>query len=82
MFVGIADEKDELVASRRWAGAQNIEDYNQHIQSLTEVQPALPMELAFLKAEGKQGYVLRISLEKSQAVHKASDNTVYGRKGA
>lgn len=81
-YVGVADEKDEPDPAKRWTGAPNIEDYNQHIQSLTEIQPALPMDLAFLKAEGKHGYVLRIQIEKSQAVHKTSDGTVYERKGA
>jgi ATP-dependent DNA helicase RecG len=81
-YVGITDEKDEPDPTKRWAGAPNIEDYNQHIQALTEIQPALPMDLAFLKAEGKHSYVLRIQIEKSQAVHKTSDGTVYERKGA
>ncbi len=82
VFVGIADTKDEADPEKRWKGAANIEDYNQHIQALTEVQPALPMELTFLKVEGKSGYVLRIQIEKSQSVHRAADNTVYERKGA
>jgi len=47
-YVGVADEKDEPDPAKRWTGAPNIEDYNQHIQALTEVQPALPMDLAFL----------------------------------
>jgi ATP-dependent DNA helicase RecG len=81
-YVGISDEKDEPDATKRWAGAQNIEDYNQHIQALAEVQPALPMDLAFLKADGQHGYVLRIQIEKSHAVHKTTDGTVYERKGA
>jgi ATP-dependent DNA helicase RecG len=81
-YVGITDEKDEPDAAKRWTGAQHIEDYNQHIQALIEVQPALPMDLTFLKAEGKHGYVLRIQVEKSQAIHKTSDGTVYERKGA
>lgn len=81
-FVGITDVKDEPDPQKRWNGAPNIEDYNQHIQSLMEVQPALPMELTFLKAEGKHGYVLRIQIEKSQSVHRTSDNSVYERKGA
>lgn len=82
VYVGITDEKDEPDSARRWSGAQNIEQYNQHIQALTEVQPALPMDFTFLKMEGKHGYVLRIQVEKSQAIHKTSDGTVYERKGA
>lgn len=80
-YVGITDESDEPDPQKRWTGVPNIEDYNQHIQALTEVQPALPMELSFLKAEGGSTYILRIQVEKSQAVHKTSDGSVYERKG-
>jgi len=82
VYVGIADEKDESAPEKRWVGAKSIEDYNQHVQSLTDVQPALPMDVAFVKAEGVGGYVLRIQVEKSQAVHKTADGKVYERKGA
>lgn len=81
-FVGIADEKDEPDPKKRWTGTPNIEDYNQHIQALAEIQPALPMDITFLKAEGHSTYVLKIQIEKSQAVHKTSDGGVYERKGA
>lgn len=82
VYIGIEDEKDEPNPKKRWVGAANIEAYNQHIQSLTEVQPALPMELDFLRAEGTNTYVLRVQIEKSQAVHKTADGKVYERKGA
>ena len=82
VFVGIVDEKDEADPAKRWHGAANIEDYNQHIQALTDVQPALPMELSFLRAESQTSYVLQIGIEKSQSVHKTSDGSVYERKGA
>lgn len=82
VYVGIADEKDEPDPSKRWSGERNIEGYNQHIQALTEVQPALPMDISFLRADGKPYYVLRIQIEKSQSVHKTSDGSVYERKGA
>lgn len=82
IYVGIADDDDQPDASLRWVGVPNIEDYNQHIQALTEIQPALPMELTFLKAEDKPVYVLRVTIEKSQSVHKTADGSVYERKGA
>ena len=82
VYVGITDAGDEPDPSKRWAGAEHIEDYNQHIQALTEVQPALPMEFFFLHGEGRSGYVLRIQVEKSHAVHKTSDGRAYERKGA
>lgn len=82
IYIGIADDKDEPDPTKRWNGAANIEDYNQHIQALTEVQPALPMEITFLKVDSKTAYILKVQIEKSQAVHKTADGTVYERKGA
>jgi ATP-dependent DNA helicase RecG len=82
IYVGIADSKDQPDPALRWQGAAHIEDYNQHIQALTEIQPALPMELSFLNTAGKTGYVLRVLVEKSQSVHRTADGSIYQRKGA
>lgn len=82
IYIGIADESDQPDPKKRWHGAQLIEDYNQHIQALTDIQPTLPMEISFLKSEDSDGYVLRVQIEKSQSVHKTPDGTVYERKGA
>lgn len=82
IYIGVGDDKDEPDPAKRWRGASSIEEFNQHIQALTEVQPALPMDLTFLKADGGSRYVLRVVIEKSQAVHKTADGTVYERKGA
>lgn len=82
LYVGIVDDSDEPDPRKRWQGAKLIEDYNQLIQALTEVQPPLPMELAFLRSPAAEAYVLRIGIEKSQSVHRTSDGTVYERKGA
>jgi predicted HTH transcriptional regulator len=81
VLVEIDDDKDEPDARNRWHGANHIEDYNQHIQALTEVQPALPMELTLLKADGKPNYVLKIQIEKSQSVHKTSDGRSTSARG-
>ena len=82
VYVGIADDSDQPDPAKRWQGAKLIEDYNQLIQALTEIQPALPMEISFLKSAGSDGYVLRIQIEKSQSVHRTTDGAVYERKGA
>lgn len=82
VYIGIADDKDEADPSRRWTGAHNIEEYNQHIQSLMEVQPALPMQFTFLRVDGSGPYTLKVEIEKSQSVHKTADGTVYERRGA
>ena len=82
VFIGIADDKDEPDPAKRWTGAVNIEEYNQHIQALMGVQPALPMEFTFLRVEGAGPFVLKVEIEKSQSVHKTADGSVYERKGA
>ncbi|QWN22939.1 transcriptional regulator [Xanthomonas citri] len=82
IYVGIADDSDQPDVSKRWQGAAYLEDYNQLIQALVDVSPSLPMEISFLKWVDSKGYVLQVQIEKSQAVHRASDGTVYERKGA
>ncbi len=82
VYVGIADDSDQLDPTKRWQGARQVEDYNQLIQALTEIQPALPMEISLLKSIGSERYVLRIQIEKSQSVHRTADGSVYERKGA
>jgi ATP-dependent DNA helicase RecG len=81
-YVGVADTADEPIPEKRWRGAQAIEDYNQVIQALTEIEPTLPYEATFLRAETGHEYVLRVQVEKSSQVHKTADGTVYERKGA
>lgn len=80
--VGVADDKEQPDAERRWNGAENIEDFNQHIQALMDVQPPLPLDISFLKSPLSDNYVLLVQVEKSQHVHQTSDKTVYVRKGA
>jgi ATP-dependent DNA helicase RecG len=82
LYVGVTDTKHEPDPTKRWRGPDLIEAFNQHIQALTEIEPALPFTLTFLKADGHPGYVLRVEIEKSSDVHKAADGTVYERKGA
>jgi ATP-dependent DNA helicase RecG len=82
LCVGIADNKQELAAQKRWKGAANAEEFNGLLQALFEVQPTLPLTYEVLFAEGKPGYVLRVIVEKSSHVHKTADGKVYQRYGA
>lgn len=81
-LVGIADDSDVPDPSERWKGVANIEALNAHLQALFSVQPALDIRYEFLKNKHVNGYVLRVSVEKSSEVHKVSDQTVYQRYGA
>lgn len=80
--VGVADTQEEPVAQNRWNGAARVEDFNGHIQALSEVKPSLPMEFSILEAAGRNDLVLLVRIEKSSEVHQTSDGTVYIRKGA
>jgi len=80
--VGVADTLEEPIPENRWNGAAKVEDFNGHLQALTEVKPPLPMEFSILEAPGRNGLVLLVRVEKSSEVHQTSDGTVYVRKGA
>lgn len=80
--VGIADDEDEPDPEGRWVGATKVEDFNGHLQAISEIKPALAAEYSFLDAPGLSGIVLLIQVEKSSDVHQTSDSSVYIRKGA
>jgi len=80
--IGIADVDEEPVVDNRWKGASKIEDFNGHLQALSEIKPSAPTEFAIFDAPGRPGLVLLVRVEKSSEVHQTADGTVYIRKGA
>ena len=44
--VGIADANEEPIANNRWQGAAKIEDFNGHLQALSEIKPPVPAEFS------------------------------------
>jgi ATP-dependent DNA helicase RecG len=82
LVLGVADEKAEADPNKRWSGLTNPEGYNSHLQALFNLNPTVDFRHEFLLAEGKEGYVLRIYIEKSAEVAKTGDGKVYQRKGA
>jgi ATP-dependent DNA helicase RecG len=80
--IGIADDKDEPVPEHRWRGRAVAEDFNHHIQSVFELNPAIDFRHQFLSCSEFPGIVLRIYVQRSPDVCKTSDGTVYQRKGA
>lgn len=81
-LIGIADDKDEMDPNRRWQGAASMEAFNSHLQAVHDVKPILDCFYEFLKCEGKPGYVLRVIIKSSPAVHFTSDRKVFLRYGA
>ena len=80
--VGVADTEEEPIPEKRWNGPSKIEDFNGHIQALSEIKPPLQAELSILDSPRHDGLVLLIRVEKSSDVHQTADGTVYVRKGA
>ncbi|MDP1715865.1 MAG: ATP-binding protein [Anaerolineales bacterium] len=80
--IGIADEHDEPNPHTRWKGKASIEDFNGHIQALSEVRPTLPFRFSFFTCVDKPGFVLHVHMDKSNFLHQTSDGTVYVRMSA
>lgn len=82
IYIGIVDSKSEADPTKRWIGAKQVEDFNGLLQALFSVSPTLGLTYEALFTEGMDGYVLRISVDKSSAVHKTDAGKVYIRYGA
>jgi ATP-dependent DNA helicase RecG len=80
-IIGIKDKKEEINPVDRWQGILDIESFNFVFQNLIELSPTVPHDYEFLK-DGKGQFALRITIEKSDAVHKTASNVVYIRKSA
>jgi Predicted transcriptional regulator containing an HTH domain and an uncharacterized domain shared with the mammalian protein Schlafen len=80
-IIGIKDKKEEPDPLKRWQGIDDIESFNFVFQNLSELTPTIPYKAEFLKDRiGK--LALRITIEKSDSVHKTASNIVYVRKSA
>ncbi|MFS0841110.1 ATP-binding protein [Paenibacillus sp. 1P03SA] len=82
LVIGIADDGDEPSPSKRWNGANDMEDFNSIIQSLIHLSPSIDFKYKYLKCTELDGLVLLLAIEKGNQVHKTSDNSVYVRFNA
>lgn len=84
VVVGIEDAGKFSKAIDRWAGAPDIEHYNEIIASLASLNPGIDFRHEFLFREGgfARNYVLRMEIRKSLKVHETAKNEVHIRKGA
>jgi len=80
-IIGIKDKKDEHIVNQRWQGVSDMEQFNFVFQNLIEIEPSINYSAEFLVDESNT-YALRITIEKTQSVHRTSDNTVYIRQSA
>jgi len=81
LFIGI--DEDRNTGIRTWRGFENVEAANGHLQPFENLFPlGQDFQYEFLRAVGCQGLVLKATVAKTLAVKKASDGTVYVRRGA
>src|SRR5690606_1474635 len=78
--IGIADNDEETNPAKRWKGAAKVEDFNPHVQAISEINPPLTAEYSILDSPEHEGLVMLVRVEKSSGVHQTSDSSVYIRK--
>jgi ATP-dependent DNA helicase RecG len=81
LYVGIAEMG--ALKTRAWQGFDDQEAANGHIQALEGLFPlGQDFTYTFLTCPGMPGQVLQIGVRKTAAIKKASDGTIYIRRGA
>lgn len=81
-LIGIKDFKDECDPLKRWVSGKIIEDFNSHLQALSEITPTLDFSCTFLTCNDFAGMVMQINIEKSASVHETAAKDIYVRNGA
>lgn len=81
-IIGIKDSKEEPDLNKRWCGAEKVEDFNSHLQALSEISPTIDFSCIFLSSQAYKGIALLIKIEKSNFVHKTASSEIHVRNGA
>jgi ATP-dependent DNA helicase RecG len=83
LYVGIDEQEIDGVKQRSWRGFSNVEAANGHVQCFEQLFPlGTYYDYSFLAADGQSGLVLKVSINKTREMTKASDGIVYLRRGA
>ena len=80
--VGLSEVEQASGRISKWDGAHSPEEYNGLLQAIFDLNPTVPFRYEFVANSVAKGVVLRLFVEKSTEVCKATDNTVYVRVGA
>lgn len=81
LYVGIDEDKQRK--TRSWRGFSTVEDANGHIQPFEALFPlGTDFDYIFLECDTASGLVLQVQVRKTTDIKKASDGTVYLRRGA
>lgn len=83
IYIGIDENTVGGVKTRAWRGLNDQEEANPFFQVLETMQSgAAYWSASFISCEGLPGYVLRLSIQKTRSVIKATNGTAYIRRGA
>lgn len=81
LYIGV--DEDKVARKRTWRGFPDQEAANVYLQVFECLFPlGTDFEYCFLDAEGSIGLVLQVQVRKTADIKKASDSTVYIRRGA
>lgn len=81
IYIGISENSTNQ--SRTWAGFENPEGANGHIQAFEQMFPlGEGISYVFLKNDDKRGLVLKVDVGKASDVKRSTDGNAYVRRGA
>ncbi len=83
LYIGIDEREVNGKKVRQWRGFDDQEDANGHLQIFETLFPlGQYYSYTFLSSPAESGEVLKIEINKTREIVKASDGTVYLRRGA
>jgi ATP-dependent DNA helicase RecG len=83
LYIGIDETNVKGHKEYSWRGFHDFEAANAHIQVFEQLFPlGTYYDYSFLAADSAPGYVLKIAINKTREITKASDGIVYLRRGA
>jgi len=81
LYLGV--DEDKAARKRTWRGFPDQEAANAHLQVFEGLFPlGTDFDYCFLETEAASGLVLQVQVRKTADIKKASDGTVYIRRGA
>lgn len=82
LYIGIEEENGNP-PKRTWVGFERPEDANGHLQIFTELFPlGKYFTYEFLENDTEVGYVLHVSINKTQEISESTEGIPYVRRGA
>jgi ATP-dependent DNA helicase RecG len=83
LYIGIDEINTKGTKRRLWRGFDDIEAANGYIQVFEQLFPlGTYYDYSFLKVDTEQGFIFKVSINKTREITKASDGVVYLRRGA